>query len=71
MNHAESPTAPGHAEDSGSDGHEAPNESWTRQRTLDLPQDLPRSLNDRGRATSGKYATETEMYDGWQGEYEG
>lgn len=30
-----------------------------------LPPDLPTSLDDRKRAP--EYASETEMYDGWQG----
>lgn len=31
-----------------------------------LPDDLPKSLDDRKRVTT-EYATETEMYDAWQG----
>lgn len=30
-----------------------------------LPDDLPKSLNDRRRPT--EMVSETEMYDGWQG----
>jgi hypothetical protein len=31
-----------------------------------LPDDLPRSLNDR-KVVSTELVPETEMYDGWQG----
>ena len=34
--------------------------------TMDLPQDLPRSLNDR-KHFHAEFVPETEMYDGWQG----
>ncbi|KKA31196.1 hypothetical protein TD95_000793 [Thielaviopsis punctulata] len=34
----------------------------------DLPADLPRSLNDRRSAAVEHLVTETEMYDGWQGQ---
>jgi hypothetical protein len=32
----------------------------------ELPDDLPKSLNDR-RSVSTHYPIETEMYDAWQG----
>lgn len=32
-----------------------------------LPDDLPKSLNDR-RSVPAHYVPETEMYDAWQGE---
>lgn len=37
-----------------------------RQRPKPLPDDLPKSLDDR-RNVSTLYTPETEMYDAWQG----
>ena len=36
-----------------------------RKKVVDLPADLPKSLDDRKRPTG--LVPETEMYDGWQG----
>lgn len=37
-----------------------------RQRPMVLPDDLPKSLDDR-RSVPAHYTAETEMYDAWQG----
>jgi hypothetical protein len=37
-----------------------------RQRPHALPDDLPKSLDDR-KSVSTHYTAETEMYDAWQG----
>jgi len=41
-------------------------EEKPRLRTRVLPDDLPRSLDDR-KSVSTHYTPETEMYDAWQG----
>jgi hypothetical protein len=41
-------------------------EEEERKLPRELPDDLPRSLNDR-RSVSVHYAPEMEMYDAWQG----
>lgn len=46
---------------------ESEEEEFTRARIL--PEDLPKSLDDR-RQTSHNLATETEMYDAWQGMFQ-
>jgi len=37
-----------------------------KKRPRELPDDLPKSLNDR-RSVPTHYPIETEMYDAWQG----
>jgi hypothetical protein len=37
-----------------------------QQKPRELPDDLPKSLNDRKQVHTD-YVPETEMYDGWQG----
>ncbi|EGO56613.1 hypothetical protein NEUTE1DRAFT_65299 [Neurospora tetrasperma FGSC 2508] len=39
-----------------------------QQKKQQLPPDLPRSLDDRRHAPNEHLVTETEMYDGWQGQ---
>jgi hypothetical protein len=39
-----------------------------KQRPRQLPDDLPKSLNDR-RSVPSHLPVETEMYDAWQGEF--
>ncbi|KAI6785397.1 Allantoicase [Emericellopsis cladophorae] len=40
----------------------------SEQRPRPLPDDLPKSLNDRRHASKESYVPDTELYDGWQGE---
>ena len=37
-----------------------------KKRPMELPDDLPKSLNDR-RSVPTHYPIETEIYDAWQG----
>jgi hypothetical protein len=39
-----------------------------KKKPRELPDDLPRSLNDR-RSVPTYFPVETEMYDAWQGEF--
>ena len=50
----------------GGSGSEYGNEDKKKPR--ELPDDLPRSLNDR-RSVPTHFPVETEMYDAWQGEF--
>ena len=50
--------------DIGDNGGEAGFGTEPQQPKAELPDDLPRSLEDRRPA---QYTAETEMYDAWQG----
>ena len=50
----------------GFDGEDEWEEREKRALPAALPEDLPRSLNDR-RPVEGLFVPETEMYDAWQG----
>jgi len=39
-----------------------------QKKPRELPDDLPRSLNDR-RSVPAHFPIETEMYDAWQGKF--
>ena len=52
-----------YSQSSGSEEGKGDNPPVSRQRSL--PNDLPRSLNDRHPVP--EYGAETEMYDAWQG----
>jgi hypothetical protein len=52
--------------DFGDNGGDIGGSGEEKQRPQALPDDLPKSLDDR-RSVPTHYTAETEMYDAWQG----
>jgi hypothetical protein len=52
--------------DDGDEGHLGHSDEEGIKKLRDLPDDLPKSLNDR-RSFPAHFPVETEIYDAWQG----
>ena len=53
--------------DGGSPGGFNPGGDGSKRKSRALPDDLPKSLDDR-KHVSAELVPETELYDGWKGE---